>query len=119
VLERARLIRVVRTRKVRAVTEKFYGRTARLFLYEAEAAPEPVPGLGAAMLRQAADEVGQAPGSINFGHVRSRLTAADARRLSRRLDKLVTDFRTADGEDGDLYSFVSAFWSPEGAEPCA
>src|SRR5581483_4074782 len=36
VLESAGLIRVVRTRKVRAMTEKFYGRTARLFLYHAE-----------------------------------------------------------------------------------
>ena len=34
VLEGAGLIRVVRTRRVRAVTEKYYGRTARLFLYE-------------------------------------------------------------------------------------
>ncbi|HKI91522.1 MAG TPA: winged helix-turn-helix domain-containing protein, partial [Gaiellaceae bacterium] len=31
VLERAGLIRVVRTRKVRALTERYYGRTARLF----------------------------------------------------------------------------------------
>jgi hypothetical protein len=31
VLEAAGLIHVVRTRKVRALTEKFYGRTARLF----------------------------------------------------------------------------------------
>ena len=34
VLEAAGMIRVVRTRRVRAVTEKYYGRTARLFLYE-------------------------------------------------------------------------------------
>jgi len=34
VLESAGLIRVVRTRKVRALTEKFYGRTARLCLYQ-------------------------------------------------------------------------------------
>src|SRR5215208_623529 len=44
VLEEANLIRVVRTRKVRAMTEKYYGRTARLFLFEAEEAPETVPG---------------------------------------------------------------------------
>ena len=36
VLEAADLIRVVRTRRVRAVTEKFYGRTARLFLFQTE-----------------------------------------------------------------------------------
>ena len=32
VLEQAGLIRVVRTRKVRALTEKYYGRVARLFV---------------------------------------------------------------------------------------
>src|ERR671935_1665766 len=36
VLEDAGLVRVVRTRQVRAITEKFYGRTARLFLFETE-----------------------------------------------------------------------------------
>jgi DNA-binding transcriptional ArsR family regulator len=113
VLERARLIRVVRTRKVRAMTEKFYGRTARLFLYEAEQAPETVPGLGASMLRQAADEVGQAPAGVDFAHVRARLTEADAKRLGRRLDRLVKDFRAAEAPDGVLHSFTSAFWSVE------
>ena len=116
VLERARLIRVVRTRKVRAVTEKFYGRTARLFLYEAEAAPETVPGLCASMLRQAADEVAQAAGGVTFGHVRSRLTKADARRLGKRLDKLIDDFRAAETADGVLHSFATAYWSPEGVK---
>ena len=31
-LEKAKLVRVVRTRKVRALTEKYYGRVARLFI---------------------------------------------------------------------------------------
>lgn len=121
VLEGAGLIRVVRTRKVRAMTEKFYGRTARLFFYEADSAPETVPGLCAAMLRNAADEVSYAPASVNFAHVRSRLNKADARRLARRLDKLVADYQAADIKDGDettaMYSFVSSFWSPDGADP--
>jgi DNA-binding transcriptional ArsR family regulator len=111
VLERARLIRVVRTRKVRAVTEKYYGRAARLFLYEAEAAPETVPGLGAAGLRQAADELAEAPGGASFAVLRPRLTPADARRLGRRLDKLVEDFRAADTPEGDPFVFANAFWS--------
>jgi len=34
VLEKAGLVRVVRTRKVRALTERFYGRTARLFIFK-------------------------------------------------------------------------------------
>ena len=43
-LEAAGLIRIVRTRQVRAITEKFYGRTARWFLMtglkDAELAPD-------------------------------------------------------------------------------
>jgi DNA-binding transcriptional ArsR family regulator len=120
VLEGAGLIRVVRTRKVRAMTEKFYGRSARLFLYEADDAPETVPGLCASMLRNAADEVSHAPGGVNFGHVRSRLSKSDARRLANRLDKLIDDFRAADVKNGDvdthMYSIVSSFWSPDGAD---
>ena len=34
VLEKAGLVRVVRTRQVRALTERYYGRTARLFLFK-------------------------------------------------------------------------------------
>ena len=34
VLEKAGLVRVVRTRQVRALTEKYYGRVARLFVYK-------------------------------------------------------------------------------------
>ena len=45
VLERAGLIRVVRTRQVRAMTERFYGRTARLFVLKSdeESAPRISP----------------------------------------------------------------------------
>ena len=62
VLEAAGLIHVVRTRKVRAMTEKFYGRTARLFLYQTE---DPADGraISAVTLRQAASEVELAPTS--------------------------------------------------------
>ena len=56
VLESAGLIHVVRTRKVRAMTEKFYGRTARLFLFQTED-PADARAIGTAMLRQAASEL--------------------------------------------------------------
>jgi DNA-binding transcriptional ArsR family regulator len=46
VLTRSGLLRVVRTRKVRAIDERFYGRTARMFYVAAEPSPagEEVPG---------------------------------------------------------------------------
>jgi DNA-binding transcriptional ArsR family regulator len=39
VLTRNGLLKVVRTRKVRAIEERFYGRTARMFYVEAEPSP--------------------------------------------------------------------------------
>src|ERR671916_2240270 len=40
VLERAGLIRVVRTRRVRALTEKYYGRVAKLFVLKSADSPD-------------------------------------------------------------------------------
>lgn len=81
VLEKAGLIQVVRTRQVRAMTEKLYGRTARLFLFKS-----------------------------TDTDVRARLTDADARRFVRRLEKLIDDFRAADGPEGDDYGLAAAFY---------
>src|ERR1035437_217302 len=58
VLEKAGLVRVVRTRQVRAMTEKVYGRTARLFLFKStDADGEDVRNVAAASLRRAAEEM--------------------------------------------------------------
>ena len=78
VLEEAGLIRVVRTRRVRAVTEKFYGRTARLFLIKDEQ-----------------------------DAVVARLTPVDAQRFARRLAKLVDDFRAADSKAGKPHELTA------------
>jgi DNA-binding transcriptional ArsR family regulator len=112
VLESAGLIRVVRTRKVRAVTEKFYGRTARLFLYQTE---DPADGraISAITLRQAASEVERAGFSTGFGLVRARLTQQDAERFERRAKKLMDDFRAADSPSGRPRSFTTGMWGTE------
>ncbi len=109
VLEHAGLIRVVRTRKVRAVTEKFYGRTARLFLFRAED-PADARALGASVLRSAASEVDRAPEGASFGHPKARLTPKDMRRLDRRLSRLMDDFLAAESPDGEPYAFVAALY---------
>jgi DNA-binding transcriptional ArsR family regulator len=112
VLEDVGLIHVVRTRRVRALTERYYGRVARLFLFQGEEAPDAVPPLGAATLRQAADEVERAerPG---FALVRARLAAKDMRRFDRRVKRLVDDFKDSDGVDGELVNLAMAFWRTE------
>jgi DNA-binding transcriptional ArsR family regulator len=112
VLESAGLIRVVRTRKVRALTEKFYGRTARLFLYQTE---DPADGraISAVTLRQAANEVELAPLVTGFGLVRARLTQKDIDRFERRTKKLMDDFRAADQAGGIPSSLTGGIWATE------
>jgi DNA-binding transcriptional ArsR family regulator len=112
VLERAGLIRVVRTRQVRAVTEKFYGRVAKLFLFEFED-PADVRAFGAGTLRQAAYEIERGPEGATWGLVRSQLSAADAKRFERRLDRLIDDFQKADAPTGVPFRLAVAFWHAE------
>jgi predicted ArsR family transcriptional regulator len=112
VLEAAGLIRVVRTRKVRALTEKFYGRTARLFLYQTE---DPADGraISVVTLRQSANEVEQAPVVTGFGLVRARLTEKEIDRFERRVKKLMDDFRAADQAGGTPSSLTAGIWATE------
>jgi DNA-binding transcriptional ArsR family regulator len=92
-LEAAGLVRVVRTRRVRALEAKYYGRTARVFLFEqlGEAA-----GAVARQLRQAADEAGAVPAEtdlpINGGVRYARIAADRAEEWSDRVHQLLDEF---------------------------
>lgn len=110
VLEQAGLIRVVRTRKVRAVTEKFYGRTAHLFLFHAED-PADARALGSTVLRQAASELDRARAGGCFGHPKARLSEKDVRRFDRRLERLMDDFLAADTPGGTPFALVGALYA--------
>ncbi len=117
VLERAGLVRVVRTRKVRALTEKYYGRTARLFLYESAdpSTDHDVRNIVAASLRIAAEEIlpleAEDDDAIGCsGALRIRLTRDDAARFNRRLDRLMTDFRAAEDPAGEPYGLAIAMY---------
>jgi DNA-binding transcriptional ArsR family regulator len=112
VLENAGLIKVVRTRKVRALTEKFYGRTARLFLYQTDD-PDSHRTIGSNTMRQATGEVESAAEVTGFGLVRARLTKKDMCRLERRAQKLLDDFRAADTPGERPWSLTLGFWSTE------
>ena len=117
VLETAGLIKVVRTRKVRALTERYYGRTGRLFLYESAdgAQADDVRNIVAASLRIAADEILPLnyadPEAIGCsGVLRIRLTPEDAARFNRRLDKLMEEFRAAEDPAGIPYGLAVAMY---------
>ena len=86
-LEGAGLVRVVRTRRVRALTESFYGRVARLYVLKS------------------ADDKPQA---------RVRLSAADAESFQRRLEQLQRDFEAAASAGGEEYELVAALYPSGG-----
>ena len=115
VLETAGLVTVVRTRKVRALTEKYYGRTARLFLYESAdvSGYEDVRNIVAASLRVAAEEilpVDEEDAAACSGVLRVRLGDHDATRFEKRLTKLMDEFRAAEDPNGTPYGLALALY---------
>src|SRR6185437_11693572 len=112
-LERAGLLQVVRTRKVRAVTERYYGRTARLFLFKSsEEDGEGVRDVAAASLRRAAEEMLPLDddGRTTFAVLRVRLVEEDARRFTKRLEKLLDDFHAAADAKGEPHGLALALY---------
>jgi hypothetical protein len=121
VLERGRLVRVVRTRKVRALTEKYYGRVARLFVLKTDdTLPDDLKrgALAAMMLRQASDELIAArveKESSAILHV--RLAPSDVRRFEKRLNRLVADFQSSEDPDGEMHALAFALFAAPAALP--
>jgi DNA-binding transcriptional ArsR family regulator len=115
VLEKAGLIHVVRTRQVRALTEKYYGRVARLFVIRSKDDPELVATVAAGAFRQAAAEIERVRSDTRMTQalVHTRLNEADARRFMRRLDKLVDDFRARESSEGEMYALALGFYPLE------
>lgn len=101
VLERAGLITVVRTRKVRAITEKYFGRTAATFIIDAEGADKHDPD---AVIERVRREVIHDPdaGLVAAGTVRyARIPAERVDEWLQRLGALGAEFATQPA-DGDV-----------------
>jgi DNA-binding transcriptional ArsR family regulator len=115
VLEAAGLVRVVRTRKVRALTEKYYGRIARLFVLKTnDSMPDDLDraALAAMMLRQASDELIAARVEKETSAIlHVRLVPDDVRRFERRLNRLVVDFQDAEDPDGAMHALAFALFA--------
>lgn len=109
VLEEAGLVRVVRTRQVRAVTERYYGRTARTFLLNppqdgSVRAPAPMP-----MLREALREARPREDAGGGQTIRyARIPPERADEWLGRLGELAAEF-AGQPRDGDtIYGLVAA-----------
>ncbi|MEV2242436.1 winged helix-turn-helix domain-containing protein [Micromonospora sp. NPDC049891] len=109
VLTRNGLLRVVRTRKVRAVEERFYGRTARMFHVAAEPSPagEQMPGDFndfEVAARESADAFEQ--GKL-WGFIRhARISADQAAQFWDQMAELVDSFDRMPRSGETMYGFA-------------
>jgi len=114
VLTRNGLLRVVRTRRVRAIEERSYGRTARLFSVQAEPAGDAMPtdfnDLQVAARESAtAYEQGQLWGFIRH----ARLSEDQASEFWHRMADLVTEFDRMPRSGDTVYGFAIGLYPTE------
>jgi DNA-binding transcriptional ArsR family regulator len=116
VLTEAGLVQVVRTRRVRAIEERFYGRTARMFYVGVESGPE-----GEDMPRDfndfevAAQESGPAyrDGKL-WGFIRhARISEAQASEFWERMAELVAEFDKLPRSGDTMYGFAVGVYPTE------
>ena len=108
VLEEAGLVRIVRTRPVRAMTEKYYGRTGRTIIYGS--APDPSEKLF--MLREAIDEMALDDESAlpAFTLRRIRLSEEDAVRFAERIWELAEEFVALPRSGDTMYGLLAGIY---------
>lgn len=110
-LERAGLVRVVRTRQVRGVVERYYGRTARRYELDGPDLPGDVNGL---LLRTVAAELdrrggpGAATDIVTTAH--ARVDPARVEDFARRFTELVEEFRAAADPAQPQYGLAVAIY---------
>jgi DNA-binding transcriptional ArsR family regulator len=116
VLAEAGLLRVVRTRRVRAIEERFYGRTARMFYVAVERSPD-----GDDLPRDfndfevAAGEAGPAyrDGKL-WGFIRhARISESQASEFWERMAELVAEFDRLPRSGGTVYGFAVGIYPTE------
>lgn len=113
-LESAGLVHVVRTRRVRALEARYYGRTARVFLYRevGEAVGEPQR-----VLARAADEIRGAAGVVDVpvtaNQRYARIPVARAEEWKRRLDELTVELTREPAAGDTTFSLVVALYPVE------
>ena len=104
VLEEAGLIRVVRTRQVRAMTEKYYGRTARLFEFHDPEDNTPKREF-VDFFRQSLDEYEEPDPESEFSEMltlrHARIPASKAQEYHRRTLELAEEFADLDRVPGE------------------
>lgn len=113
VLVDAGLLKVVRTRKVRAIEERFYGRTARIF-YVGTIAPEQVRYLTNYLAEAAAESVpAQRADALRAIFRHARISPEHAAAFWDRVLELVTEFSSLPRTGDTVYGFVAGLYPTE------
>lgn len=109
VLTRSGLLRVVRTRKVRAIEERYYGRTARMFHIAVEPSPTggQMPGDFNDFEVAARESAKAFAGGKLWGFIRhARISADQASRFWGRMAELVDEFDRMPRSGDTTYGFA-------------
>lgn len=115
VLEEAGLIRVVRTRQVRAITERYYGRTARSLVGLATSA-DAGKQLGVQLLHAVVNELGGTTppeGSLSYVFAASHIPPERVAEFTARLNALANEFEDASVTGLPVYRFLAAIYQAE------
>lgn len=106
-LEAAGIIRVVRTRKVRALTEKYYGRVADTYVFP-EIDGEETPAL---LTEALADMRSSLKGPVGFLTLRhARMSEAEAARFEAGLIDLAEEFATQEVTGDAVFGLVISLY---------
>lgn len=113
VLVDAGMLKVVRTRKVRAIEERFYGRTARIF-YVGEIEPEQVAGLTNLLAVAARDSTPAHEGDqLRAILRRARIPRERAAEFWERVFDLTHEFGQVPRSGDTVYAFVAGLYPTE------
>ncbi|MFD9964393.1 ArsR/SmtB family transcription factor [Amycolatopsis sp. NPDC058986] len=108
-LERAGLIKVVRTNKVRGVVERYYAHAARRIVL-----PEPAPGQSDVVMGHALADLAEAPENsprlVRMQH--TRISEAKFEEFSERLRALLDEIGEARDSEEDAASVAVMFFRP-------
>ena len=108
VLRRAGLLRVVRTRRVRAVTEAFYGRTGRTVWVSSPGPEHPPRSLLADALAEQLPADDTCGGDFTLRHARIAAEQADA--FAERLLEMALEFTRLPREGDVVYGLIAGVY---------
>ena len=115
VLRRAGLLRVVRTRKVRAITEAFYGRTGRTISMTSPGLEHPLRSMLASPWPSRSPSSPACGGGFTIRHARIPASQADA--FAARLVEVALEFTRLPREGDVVYGLIAGVYPTAHARP--